>query len=183
MPGTKVRAIATTRRILCPWNDESPVRPVIALRRMGPKKIWLVLLIGCCRNGSDFLGQSDERRARVQQPTASTQADEGFRVYVRTKRNRRSLHCATPDFLLSLVALAILMRLSLTKAAHVAMSSAARQEIRLRSVEKHFQERSAELQIPPLRSPDFLWNLVALVSSVRLSLRKAACVAVVRASR
>src|ERR1700751_4545659 len=34
------------------------------------------------------------------------------------------------------------MRLSLTKAAQVAMSSAARQEIRVRSVEKHFQERS-----------------------------------------
>jgi len=38
--------------------------------------------------------------------------------------NRRSLHYATPDFLLSLVALANLMRLSLTKAAHVAMPSA-----------------------------------------------------------
>jgi hypothetical protein len=29
----------------------------------------------------------------------------------------------------------------------------------LHSVEKHFQEGSAELQIPPLRSPDFLWTL------------------------
>jgi hypothetical protein len=66
-------------------------------------------------------------------------------------RNRRSLRSATPDFLLSLVALVILMRLSLTKAAHVAMSSAAWQEIRVRSVEKHFHEGSAEPQVPPLR--------------------------------
>ena len=49
------------------------------------------------------------------------------------QENRRSLHSATPDFLLSLVALAILMRLSLTKAAHAAMSSVAWQEIRVRS--------------------------------------------------
>ena len=46
--------------------------------------------------------------------------------------HRRSLRSATPDFLLSLVALVILMRLSLTKAAHLAMSSAAWQEIRVR---------------------------------------------------
>jgi hypothetical protein len=49
------------------------------------------------------------------------------------KQNRRSLHYATPDFLFSLVALVIFMRLSSTKAAHVAMSSAAWQEIRVRS--------------------------------------------------
>jgi len=35
------------------------------------------------------------------------------------KAHRRSLHCATPDFLLRLVALANFMRLSLTKAAPV----------------------------------------------------------------
>jgi hypothetical protein len=35
------------------------------------------------------------------------------------KRNRRSLHCAPPDFLLRLEALANFMRLSLLKAAHV----------------------------------------------------------------
>jgi hypothetical protein len=46
---------------------------------------------------------------------------------------QRSLRCATPDFRLSLVALAIFMRLSLTKAAHAAMSRAAWQEIRVRS--------------------------------------------------
>jgi hypothetical protein len=45
---------------------------------------------------------------------------------------QRSLRCATPDFLLSLVALANFMRLSLKKAARVVMSSAAWQEIRVR---------------------------------------------------
>ena len=49
------------------------------------------------------------------------------------QRNSRSLHCATPDFLSNLVALANFMRLSLRKAAHAAMSSAAWQEIRVRS--------------------------------------------------
>jgi hypothetical protein len=51
----------------------------------------------------------------------------------------------------SLVALVDFMRFSLMKAAHVVMSNGVKQEIRVRSVEKHFQERSAELQIPPLR--------------------------------
>jgi hypothetical protein len=48
-------------------------------------------------------------------------------------RNRRSLRYATPDFLSMLVALANLMRLSLRKAAHANVSSAAWQEIRVRS--------------------------------------------------
>jgi hypothetical protein len=52
---------------------------------------------------------------------------------VRTEKKPQISHSATPDFLLKLVALAIFMRFSLTKAAHVAMSSAARQEIRVRS--------------------------------------------------
>jgi len=39
-------------------------------------------------------------------------------------------------------------------------------------VEKHFQERSAEPQIPPLRSLGFLWKLVALTDLMRLSLRE-----------
>jgi hypothetical protein len=63
-----------------------------------------------------------------------------------------SLRYATPDFLLRLVALASFVRLSLMKAAYVVVSGAAWQEIRVRSVEKHFHERSAELQIPRLRS-------------------------------
>jgi hypothetical protein len=47
--------------------------------------------------------------------------------------NRRFLHSATRIFLLRLVALVNLMRLSLLKAAHVVMSFAAWQEIRVRS--------------------------------------------------
>ena len=47
-------------------------------------------------------------------------------------QNRRSLRYATPDFLLRLVALMSFMRLSLMKAAHVALSGAAKQEIRVR---------------------------------------------------
>jgi hypothetical protein len=46
--------------------------------------------------------------------------------------HRRSLPSATPDFLLISVALANFMRLSLLKAAHVVVSSAAWQEIRVR---------------------------------------------------
>ena len=46
--------------------------------------------------------------------------------------NRRSPHYAPPDFLLRLVALANFMRLSLLKAAHAVVSSAAWQEIRVR---------------------------------------------------
>jgi hypothetical protein len=51
----------------------------------------------------------------------------------RGRVNRRSLHSAPPDFLWRLLALASFMRLSLRKAAHAAMSSAAWQEIRVRS--------------------------------------------------
>ena len=49
------------------------------------------------------------------------------------QEHRRSLHYATPDFLLILVALSNFMRLSLLKAAHAVLSSAAWQEIRVRS--------------------------------------------------
>jgi hypothetical protein len=55
--------------------------------------------------------------------------------------NRRALHFAPPDFLLNLVGSASFMRLSLRKAAHPALSTAAQQEIRVRSgpsVENHF---------------------------------------------
>jgi hypothetical protein len=72
---------------------------------------------------------------RANYPTALTGCvDEAFRVCVRTgKRNRRSLHYATPDFLSRLVALANIMRLSLKKGAHAVFSGAAWQEIRVRS--------------------------------------------------
>ena len=45
-----------------------------------------------------------------------------FGARVRTERNCRSLHSATPDFLLILVALSNFMRLSLLKAAHAVLS-------------------------------------------------------------
>jgi hypothetical protein len=48
------------------------------------------------------------------------------------KRNSRSLHFATPDFLWNLVALTHFMRLSLRKGAHAALSSSEWQEIRVR---------------------------------------------------
>jgi hypothetical protein len=47
--------------------------------------------------------------------------------------NSRSLHYATPDFLLTLVASVHSMRPSLRKGAHASLSSAAWQEIRVRS--------------------------------------------------
>jgi hypothetical protein len=47
--------------------------------------------------------------------------------------NSRSLHFAPLDFLWNLMALLHLMRLSLRKGAHVALSSAAWQEIQVRS--------------------------------------------------
>ena len=47
--------------------------------------------------------------------------------------NSRSLHYAPPDFLWNLVALSHFMRPSLRKGAHAALSSAAWQEIRVRS--------------------------------------------------
>jgi hypothetical protein len=49
------------------------------------------------------------------------------------RRNRRSLHCAASDFLSRLVALVNFMRLSLMKAAHVVVSNAVKEEIRVRS--------------------------------------------------
>jgi hypothetical protein len=45
-------------------------------------------------------------------------------------------------------------------------------------VENHFQERSAELQGPRLAPPDFPSKSVALIESMRLSLRRAAHVVV-----
>jgi hypothetical protein len=85
----------------------------------------------------------------------------GSEVRVKSKGNRRSLHCATPDFLWKLVALANIIRLSLKKGAYAVLSRAAWQQIRVRSgrddncvAGRNFAlpERSAELQIPRLRS-------------------------------
>ena len=59
--------------------------------------------------------------------------EDGIARFHEGTSTQRSLHYATPDFLLNLVALAIFMRLSLKKAAHVAVPSVAWQEIRVRS--------------------------------------------------
>jgi len=55
------------------------------------------------------------------------------RIWEGRGAHRRSLRSATPDFLLTLVALVRFMRPSLRKGAHAALSSAAWQEIRVRS--------------------------------------------------
>jgi len=81
------------------------------------------------------------RVPRCYRPTTATNHHQilmetsplSFRVSRSGRRNRRSLHYATPDFLWKLVTLANIMRLSLTKGAHAVSSSAARQEIRVRS--------------------------------------------------
>src|ERR1700761_7224980 len=51
----------------------------------------------------------------------------------RSPLNSRSLHCAPPDFLWRVVALINTVRLSLRRAAYVAIASSAKQEIRVRS--------------------------------------------------
>jgi hypothetical protein len=73
--------------------------------------------------------------------------------------NSRSLHYAPPDFLWNLVASANFMRLSLRRGAFAVLSSAAWQEIRVRSgrddnlfVIRTFPHPLRELQIPRLRS-------------------------------
>src|ERR1700735_586923 len=58
---------------------------------------------------------------------------ENSRIWEGRGAHRRSLHYATPDFLLILAALMHFMRPSLRKGSHAAMSSAAWQEIRVRS--------------------------------------------------
>ena len=58
---------------------------------------------------------------------------ENSRIWEARGAHRRSLRYATPDFLLTLVALVHFMRPSLRKGAHAALSSAAWQEIRVRS--------------------------------------------------
>jgi hypothetical protein len=77
--------------------------------------------------------------------------------------NSRSLHYAPPDFLWNLVALMHFMRPSLRKGAHVDLSSAAWQEIQVRSGRDdtsvwalRFERENSggprgALQIPPLR--------------------------------
>jgi hypothetical protein len=66
----------------------------------------------------------------------STAVTEGWReslLAVAFGKGAQQVPRLPPDFLLVLVALASSMRLSLMKAAHVALSGVARQEIRVRS--------------------------------------------------
>ena len=58
---------------------------------------------------------------------------ENSRIWEPRGAHRRSLHYATPDFLLDLVALLQFMRPSLRKGVYAALSSAAWQEIGVRS--------------------------------------------------
>jgi hypothetical protein len=71
-------------------------------------------------------GVCDVGVARTDLIDGSVRVGKGTSKSGRVKElNRRSLHCATPDFLSGLVALANFMRLSLRKAAHAAMRGAA----------------------------------------------------------
>jgi hypothetical protein len=85
------------------------------------------------RENSDLQIQPRERR--TVRTRGFDQRDESGLLLTESHKshNSRSLHYATPDFLWNLVALANFMRLSLPKGAHVVMSSAAWQEIRVRS--------------------------------------------------
>jgi hypothetical protein len=83
--------------------------------------------------------------------------------------NRRSLHSATPDFLWNLVALTNIMRLSVKKGAHAALSSAAWQEIRVRSGRKTFPGR-VRRTADPSAPPDFLSRVVASINCMWFSL-------------
>src|SRR5580698_11348722 len=81
---------------------------------------------------------------------------ENSRIWEGRGAHRRSLHFATPDFLWDLVALLHFMRPSLRKDAHAAASSAAWQEIRVRSGrdDNSFWKRSLafpnKIVIPPV---------------------------------
>jgi hypothetical protein len=70
--------------------------------------------------------------AGLENPVLST-LRENSRIREARGAHRRSLRSATPDFLLTLVALVHFMRRSLRKGAHAGLSSAAWQEIRVRS--------------------------------------------------
>jgi hypothetical protein len=94
------------------------------------------------RSGRDDKGEGGASidvgcRLRTADPSASLGMTKGRTALpwkvVAGKANSRSLHYATPDFLLTLMALVHFMRPSLRKGAHAALSSAAWQEIRVRS--------------------------------------------------
>jgi hypothetical protein len=88
-----------------------------ALRASAQWRFCRVISLSSCRRQVEVLGMNKSASGGL----------EAGRV------NSRSLHYAPPDFLWNLVALANFMRLSLRKGAHAASSSAAWQEIRVRS--------------------------------------------------
>jgi hypothetical protein len=89
--------------------------------------------VGCGFDGvKHFQDQSDELQIPPLRyaPVGMTLFFATGRGWVRSKGNCRSLDFAPPDFLWNLVVLVHFMRLSLT-GAHIALSSAAWQEIRV----------------------------------------------------
>jgi uncharacterized protein YigA (DUF484 family) len=104
----------------------------------------------------------DDLNFRPVQIRLLTKRDElGFlMIQAHKSLNRRSLHYATPDFLLNFMTLANFMRLSLRKGAHAALSSAAWVESRSGAV----QGRWAVVRFrSPLIKPD------VRISRIRLS--------------
>ncbi len=79
-----------------------------------------------------FVGGNDADWSLIELPGLKS-LGENSRIWEARGAHRRSLRYAIPDFLLTLVALVHFMRPSLRKGAHAALSSAAWQEIRVRS--------------------------------------------------
>ncbi len=109
--------------------------------------------VGPARNGRYALSKKhfQERPAELQIPPlryasvgmTKERAPLPFRFDARMM-NSRSLHFAPPDFLWELVALVHFMRPSLRKGAHAVLSSAAWQEIRVRSGRDDTSVRSGQ---------------------------------------
>jgi hypothetical protein len=93
-----------------------------------------------CRKAGHGAEKRDERTPDQTFPTSSCcnlssrlkRLRENSRIWEARRAHRRSLRSATPDFLLTLVALVRFLRPSLRKGAHAALSSAAWQELRVR---------------------------------------------------
>jgi hypothetical protein len=132
-------ARGTCRRSAC-WSNANP------LLRPGEVEGWKGPHV-CTRSPlSPWSGQrlsDDEFACGPPRPSSSkkSQALDGMTKgraalwfgFAARGDNSRSLHFATPDFLWSLVASVSFMRLSARKGAHAVLSSAAWQEIRVRS--------------------------------------------------
>jgi hypothetical protein len=84
-------------------------------------------------------------------------------------KNSGSLHYASPDFLLMLRALTNFMRLSLRRAAHAAVSSAAWQEIRVRSARDDKGDDGASIE-SSCRTEGMTKGLCSLCSATALNM-------------